>query len=159
VHPDVITLCSLAVLVPAFWAPVWAAAVLVLLSGVLDALDGSVALLQGRPTRWGYVLDSVVDRLCDGVVLGLLVVSGAPPGLAVATGAAVALLEYTRARAGNAGGDEVGTVTVAERPVRLLVPASGLLLGQPTAALVVLAALTGAGLVQLLLAVRRRLTG
>lgn len=159
VHPDVLTACSLAVLVPALWAPAWAAAVLVLVSGVLDALDGSVALLQGRPTRWGYVLDSVVDRLCDGVVLGLLVVAGAPPGLAVATGAAVALLEYTRARAGNAGGDEVGTVTVAERPVRLLVPASGLLLGQPTAALVVLAALTGAGLVQLLLAVRRRLTG
>ena len=159
VHPDLLTLASLAVLVPGLWAPAWAAGLLVLASGVLDALDGSVAVLQGRPTRWGYVLDSVVDRLCDGVVLGLLVVAGAPAGLAVGAGAAVVLLEYTRARAGNAGGDEVGTVTVAERPVRLLVPASGLLLAQPTAALVVLAVLTGAGLGQLLVAVRRDLAG
>lgn len=75
----------------------------------------------------------------------------------MACGAGVVLLEYTRARAGNAGGDEVGTVTVAERPVRLLVPVSGLLLGLPTAALVVLTSLSAAGLVQLLVALRRQL--
>jgi CDP-diacylglycerol--glycerol-3-phosphate 3-phosphatidyltransferase len=159
VHPDVITLASLAVLVPGLWAPAWAAALLVLVSGVLDGVDGSVAVLQGRPTRWGYVLDSVVDRLADGLVLALLAVAGAPAELAVGTGAAIVLLEYTRARAGNAGGDEVGAITVAERPVRILVPASGLLLGLPTAALVVVAALTGVALVQLLVAVRKDLTG
>jgi hypothetical protein len=43
--------------------------------------------------------------------------------------------------------------------VRLLFPASGLLLGLPTAALVVVSVLTGIGLVQLLLAVRRDLSG
>jgi CDP-diacylglycerol--glycerol-3-phosphate 3-phosphatidyltransferase len=159
VHPDLVTLASLAVLVPALWAPGWVAALLVLSSGVLDGLDGSVAVLQGRPTRWGYVLDSLVDRVCDGLVLAMLVVAGAPAGLAVAAGAGVVLLEYTRARAGNAGGDEVVMITVAERPVRILVPASGLLLGAPTAALVVLTALTGIGLVQLLVAVRRELRG
>jgi phosphatidylglycerophosphate synthase len=159
VHPDVVTLASLAVLVPGLWAPAWVAALLVLVSGVLDGVDGSVAVLQGRPTRWGYVLDSVVDRLADGLVLALLAVAGAPAELAVGTGAAIVLLEYTRARAGNAGGDEVGTITVAERPVRILFPASGLLLGLPTAALVVVAALTGIGLVQLLIAVRKDLTG
>jgi CDP-diacylglycerol--glycerol-3-phosphate 3-phosphatidyltransferase len=157
VHPDLLTVASLAVAVPVLWVPAPVAAVLVLLSAVLDALDGGVALLQGRPTRWGYVLDSVVDRLVDGLVLGALVVAGGPPGLAVGCGAAVVLLEYTRARAGNAGGDEVGAVTVAERPVRLLVPVSGLLLASPTLALWVLTALTAVGLVQLLLAVRGQL--
>ena len=34
---------------------------------------------------------------------------------------AVFLLEYLRARAGNAGFDEVGVVTVAERPTRVIV--------------------------------------
>jgi CDP-diacylglycerol--glycerol-3-phosphate 3-phosphatidyltransferase len=157
VHPDVLTLGSLAVAVPTLWAPAWAAALLILLSALLDALDGSVALIQGRPTAWGYVLDSLVDRLVDGLIIGALVVAGAPSGLAIACAAGVVLLEYTRARAGNAGGDEVGTVTVAERPVRVLVPASGLLLGQPTIVLVVLTSLTAAALVQLLVAVRRQL--
>lgn len=157
VHPDLVTLAALAVAVPVLWVPAVAAAGLVLLSALLDALDGSVALLQGRPSRWGYVLDSLVDRLCDGLFVGALVVAGAPAALAVGCGSAVALLEYTRARAGNAGGDEVGTVTVGERPLRVLLPASGLLLGLPTAALWVLTALTGIGLVQLLLAVRRQL--
>ena len=157
VHPDVLTLASLAVALPALWAPPWAAGLLVLAALLLDALDGTVALLQGRPTAWGYVLDSVVDRLVDGVVLLALYDAGAPGWLAIACAAGVVLLEYTRARAGNAGGDEVVTVTVAERPVRVLVPASGLLLGLPTGALVVLTSLTAAALAQLLVAVRRQL--
>jgi phosphatidylglycerophosphate synthase len=157
VHPDLLTLASLAVVVPVLWVPAWTAALLVLMSGLLDALDGSVALVQGRPTRWGYVLDSLVDRVCDGLVLGALVVAGAPAGLAVACGSLVVLLEYTRARAGNAGGDEVGTVTMAERPVRLLLPVCGLFLGLPTVALAALTALTAVALVQLLIAVRGQL--
>lgn len=157
VHPDLLTLASLVVAVPVLWVPAPFAAGLVLLSALFDALDGSVALLQGRPTRWGYVLDSLVDRLCDGLFLGALVVAGAPAALAVGCGAAIAMLEYARARAGNAGGDEVGRVTVAERPVRVLVPVSGLLLAAPTGSLWVLTALTSVGLVQLLLAVRQDL--
>ena len=157
VHPDVLTVGSLVVALPVLWVAAPVAAGLVLLSGLLDALDGSVALVQGRPSRWGYVLDSLVDRLCDGLVLAALFVAGAPAALTLDCAVLVGFLEYTRARAGNAGGDEVGTVTVAERPVRLLVPASGLLLGQPTVALSVLTALTAVGLVQLLIAVRRQL--
>jgi len=41
--------------------------------------------------------------------------------LALAVVSAVFLLEYLRARAGNAGFGEVGTVTVAERPTRVIV--------------------------------------
>ncbi|HUR13200.1 MAG TPA: CDP-alcohol phosphatidyltransferase family protein [Mycobacteriales bacterium] len=158
VHPDLLTLLALGVALPVLWVPAPVAAVLVLVSALLDALDGGVALLQGRPTPWGYVLDSVVDRLCEGLFLAALLLAGAPLGLAVACGSAIVLLEYTRARAGNAGGDEVGTVTVAERPVRVLLPVSGLLLDQPAVALWGLAALTAVGLAQLLLAVRRQLT-
>lgn len=157
VHPDVLTLLGPALALPALGARGWSAATLVLLSGLLDGIDGSVAVLQGRATRWGYVLDSLADRVADGLVLLVLVTHGADPRLAVACGAAVALLEYARARAGNAGGDEVGAITVGERPVRVLLPAAGLLLGLAQPALVVLTALTAVALVQLLVAVRHDL--
>ena len=39
--------------------------VLVFVSGIVDNLDRAVAVMSGRTTRWGYVLDSVVDRIAD----------------------------------------------------------------------------------------------
>lgn len=135
-------------------------------SGLLDNLDGAVAVLTGRTTRWGYVLDSVVDRLSDLLYLVALVAVGAPVELAALCGALVFLLEYSRARAGNAGGDDVGAVTIAERPTRVIVVAATLLAGGvlpvwagdlAAAGVTVLTALTAVGLVQLLPALRRSL--
>lgn len=142
------------------------ATLVLVVSGLLDNLDGAVAVLTGRTTRWGYVLDSVVDRLSDLLYLVALVAVGAPVELAALCGALVFLLEYSRARAGNAGGDEVGAVTIAERPTRVIVVAAALLAGGllpgsaddlATAGVGVLAALTAAGLGQLLPALRRSL--
>lgn len=92
---------------------------LVVASGLLDALDGCVAVLTERITRWGYVLDSLTDRICDVIYLAAIVTLGAPLELAVATGFALFLLEYLRARAGNAGMGEIGVVTPGERPTRV----------------------------------------
>jgi CDP-diacylglycerol--glycerol-3-phosphate 3-phosphatidyltransferase len=41
------------------------AAVLMLVGGAFDALDGVVARATGTVTRWGALLDSTVDRLAD----------------------------------------------------------------------------------------------
>lgn len=157
VHPDLVTLAALLVAGTVLVLPGRWAALAVVLSALLDALDGAVAVQQGRPSRWGYVLDSLVDRLCDGLFLGALVLAGAPAPLAVACGGLVLLLEYARARAGNAGGSEVVVLTVGERPVRVVLPALGLLVALPAAALWVLTATTAVGLMQLLVAVRRQL--
>ena len=157
VHPDVLTALSLVAAAAVLVLPGRWAALAIGVSALLDALDGAVAVQQGRPSRWGYVLDSVVDRLCDGLFLAALALAGAPWSLAVAGGALVLLLEYTRARAGNAGGSEVVVLTVGERPVRVVLPVLGLLLALPTVALWVLAVTTAVGLVQLLVAVRRQL--
>ena len=57
----------------------WAllAAVAIVLSGLLDNLDGAVAVLTGRVTAWGSLLDSVTDRLSDlAYVVALLVLAG-----------------------------------------------------------------------------------
>jgi len=172
VQPDVITLSSLwfalAVFVPAsqggYW-PILAGWVLVA-SGLFDTLDGCVAVLEKRTTKWGYVLDSLVDRLNDVIYLAAVVSVGAPLQLAIAVGVGFFLLEYVRARAGNAGGDEVGTITVGERPMRVIFLSASILFGGvfvadaetvATVGMAVMAAFTAVALVQLVVAVRRQL--
>jgi CDP-diacylglycerol--glycerol-3-phosphate 3-phosphatidyltransferase len=99
----------------------------VISSGFLDGLDGSVAILSGTETGWGFVLDSLADRAVDGLQLLALRGAGAPVTLVVAAGTGIAALEYARARAAAAGFDEIGTITVGERPVRVAVAAAALL--------------------------------
>ncbi len=99
----------------------------VLASGFFDGLDGSVALLSGSESGWGFVLDSLADRASDGLHLVALRAAGAPPRLVVSAGAGVIALEYARARAMAAGLTEIGTITVGERPVRVAVVAAALL--------------------------------
>ena len=61
----------------------------------------------------------IVDRCSDVVWVLAAVAVGCPLELALAVVCGVFLLEYLRARAGNAGFGEVGTVTVAERWLHL----------------------------------------
>jgi CDP-diacylglycerol--glycerol-3-phosphate 3-phosphatidyltransferase len=96
------------------------AGVLVGLSGLLDSLDGALAIGTGRASRRGFVLDSVVDRLTEVAYAGALWVAGAPGWLAVAFGALCWLPDYLRARAGQAGVRETGAISVWERPTRVL---------------------------------------
>lgn len=172
VSPDLVTAFGLLVAACAAWvayagdAWLWAAVLLILLSGVLDNLDGAVAVLSDRTTAWGHVLDSVVDRCCDTLYLVALWAVGAPVAVCVAGGFAMGLAEYVRARAAGAGMAEVGVVTVFERPTRVLVAAAfvlgaavfpGSAEGWVTAGAWLWLGLATIGLVQILVAVRRRL--
>jgi CDP-diacylglycerol--glycerol-3-phosphate 3-phosphatidyltransferase len=108
--------------VPAAAGGTWliAAGLLVGLSGLLDSLDGALAIGTGRASRRGFVLDSVVDRLSEGAYAAALWVAGAPGWLAAAFGALCWLPDYLRARAGQAGVQETGTISVWERPSRVI---------------------------------------
>jgi phosphatidylglycerophosphate synthase len=97
-----------------------AAGVLVGLSGLLDSLDGALAIGTGRASARGFVLDSVVDRLTEAAYAGALWAAGAPGWLAVAFGALCWLPDYLRARAGQAGVSETGALSVWERPTRVI---------------------------------------
>ncbi len=162
VPPDLVTLAGL--LVTGF-APLLArgegsllsgAALLVVLAGLLDNVDGAVAVLRDRVTNWGAYLDLLMV-----LALGL---AGAPWQVCVVGGALMFLLEYARARAAVAGMTEVGVVTVWERPSRVIVTAAFLgaaaVLGDPWPALGAWAwaGLGVVGVVQLSVVVRRRLT-
>jgi phosphatidylglycerophosphate synthase len=174
VAPDVVTawgvLVSAAVAAIAGAGGRWplAAAVVVVVAGLLDNLDGAVAILAGRTSRWGFVLDSLADRLSDAAYLVALWLLGAPGAVCVAGGGLMGLQEYARARAGNAGMGDVGVITVWERPTRVILTAflllgAGLLPGSAAAVATAGAAawvvLGLVGLSQLLLVVRRRLAG
>ncbi|MEV4283802.1 CDP-alcohol phosphatidyltransferase family protein [Actinoplanes xinjiangensis] len=113
-----------------------AGALLVLLAAFADGLDGAVAVATGRVTRAGYVYDSIADRLGEAAWLTAFWLAGVPAWLAVAAGAGSWLHEYLRARAATAGMTEIGAVTVGERPTRVSVAVTGLLLA-PIAALLV----------------------
>ena len=104
-----------------------AAGVLVGLSGLLDSLDGALAIGTGRASRRGFVLDSAVDRLTEVAYAAALWTAGAPGWLAVAFGALCWLPDYLRARAGQAGATETGTISVWERPTRVAM--TGMTLG------------------------------
>lgn len=97
------------------------AAVLIVISGLFDGLDGAVAVMTGRTSAWGYVWDSLADRCADVALLLVLWLLGAPAWMCVATGVITFSLEYTRARASAAGMSEVGVISVWERPTRVIV--------------------------------------
>lgn len=104
------------------WALVVPAVVAV--SGVVDSLDGGVAVLRGRTSSWGAVADALADRVADALALAALWLLGAPGPVVVAAGGLAALAEYARARGGAAGVQDVGVVTLGERPTRVLVVAA-----------------------------------
>jgi CDP-diacylglycerol--glycerol-3-phosphate 3-phosphatidyltransferase len=96
-----------------------AAGLLTGLSGLLDSVDGALAIGTGRASRGGFVLDSAADRLTEAGYAAALWLAGAPGPLAAAFGALCWLPDYLRARAGQAGVAETGKVSVWERPTRV----------------------------------------
>jgi phosphatidylglycerophosphate synthase len=173
IRPDVVTVAGLVIaglaLLPAAAGGRWLlpAAGLIVISGVLDGVDGAVAVLSERVTSWGAVLDTVCDRLADVAFITALWLAGAPPGWCVG-GAVVALLhEQLRSAARVSGMQEVGVITVSERPTRLIVSAAFLLAAGLYPAAATTWALVGAvawtvvavvGFGQLAVVVRRRLS-
>lgn len=104
--------------------------ILLLPAGLFDVFDGGVARLRGEESRKGALLDSVADRVSDGVVFGSLfyaeyVVHGDPRTAAVALAAMVAslLVSHFRAEA------EAGGVPMSEGSVQRLERYVGLTLG------------------------------
>ncbi len=48
------------------------AASFLLVSGILDLTDGTVARLSGKPTKFGAVFDWITDKWVDGLILGIV---------------------------------------------------------------------------------------
>jgi CDP-diacylglycerol--glycerol-3-phosphate 3-phosphatidyltransferase len=111
VTPNSLTYVALALAlasgVAAALSQFWLAALLLLLSGALDLLDGVVARAGRLSSRFGALLDSTADRLADALPLLGLVVSCAHAPLASVVLVTAMLsgfaVSYVRARAEGLG--------------------------------------------------------
>jgi len=106
--------------------------ILLILTGIPDALDGAVAKAAGTSSKRGAFFDSVSDRLTDALLFGGLTwhYASTRPGhlmmLPVAVMASAQIISYQRAKAELLGYEAKGGVM--ERAERFIVLALGLLL-------------------------------
>ncbi|HVO78239.1 MAG TPA: CDP-alcohol phosphatidyltransferase family protein, partial [Methanomassiliicoccales archaeon] len=99
------------------------ASVLILLSGLFDAIDGKVARLAGKASRRGDFVDHVLDRYSDVVLIGAVGVSSwSDPILGILALSGVLLTSYmgTQAQAVGAGRNYGGLLGRADRMVLLI---------------------------------------
>jgi archaetidylinositol phosphate synthase len=142
------------------------AVVLLLASGLCDALDGVLARVYGQTTEFGGFLDSVLDRYADAAVYVAITISGlcdSLSGLLALSGSL--LVSYSRARA-EVANVRMESVGLAERPERMIIIFAATLIAifwQPTkiieAAIILLAIITNLTVAQRGVYTYRKLKG
>ena len=138
---------------------------LLVLTGVPDALDGAVAKASGTSSSRGAYFDSVADRFTDALLFGGVAwhLSSVRPGsrivmLPVALMAVAMLVSYQRAKAESLGFDAKGGLM--ERAERFIVLGFGLLFSELLIGVLwVMFALTAVTAVQRFVKVWRQASG
>ena len=124
--PNLVTLIGLLIAVGGAWlvavGQLWAGGIVVLFGGVFDMFDGALARMTGRASKFGALLDSVVDRVSEAValfgVLAFYLMSDNDVGAALAYAAIIGslMVSYMRARSEGLGIEcKVGVMTRPER--------------------------------------------
>jgi CDP-diacylglycerol---glycerol-3-phosphate 3-phosphatidyltransferase len=166
-----VLLCSAGAIVVYFedrneLAAFWVGAALFIVGSILDILDGALARSSGKATPFGAFVDSMTDRVSEGVMLAAIALvfmrDGNQVALAFTFAAAVGsfLVSYARARAEILG--LKGDVGIGSRAERVVVISAGLILapwGLLQWAIYLLAVTAWLTVIQRLLHVRRQLTG
>jgi CDP-diacylglycerol--glycerol-3-phosphate 3-phosphatidyltransferase len=131
-------------------------------TGLLDLFDGALARLRGEESRRGALLDSVVDRIADTIVYGVLFISEGIRGERLSAGLALGglvvglLVSHLRAQAEASGATM--TEGLFQRPERVVVLTLGLIIpGALVPALGLLTAMGALTVAQRLVAAWRRL--
>lgn len=134
--PNAVTLIGFGITVAAailvFTEHLLAGGIVMLVSGAFDMLDGALARMTQRVTKFGAILDSTLDRVSEAIILIALLavfVRDARLTESMLIGAALLgslLTSYTRARMEGLGIEcKAGLFT---RPERVIVTALGLIL-------------------------------
>lgn len=147
-------------------AAFWVGAALFIVGSILDILDGALARTSGKATPFGAFVDSMTDRVSEGVMLASIALvfmrEGNQVALAFTFAAAVGsfLVSYARAKAEILG--LRGDVGLGSRAERVVVISAGLILapwGALQWAIYLLAVTAWLTVIQRLLHVRRQLEG
>jgi CDP-diacylglycerol--glycerol-3-phosphate 3-phosphatidyltransferase len=163
-HPTTITILGLvghsgAAVLAGMGLLTWSG-ILLLVMAPLDFIDGTMARMQGKVSRFGAFVDSVTDRYSEFVILGGLLVyylrisdwSGVILVYLAAAGSL--LVSYIRSKAEGLGFDcKVGILTRVERYI-VLIPS--LMFHIPFIGITIIAALTHLTALQRILYVRKQ---
>jgi CDP-diacylglycerol--glycerol-3-phosphate 3-phosphatidyltransferase len=166
-EPNTITLLGLAgSFIGAFflaWGSLPLGGIIILLMGLVDAVDGSMARQRGEPMKFGAFVDSVTDRYVELVIyLGLLIhflrlgdpwTSGT---IFLAAGGSV-LVSYVKARAEGLGFEAKGGILTRMERYMVLVPS--LVFGFPKIGIAAVALLANVTALQRIVHVRKQARG
>jgi len=140
-----------------FWPHQLWGGILLLVAGFFDILDGAVAKVTGRVTRLGGVLDSVLDRYSDLIIIGAILLAGlCDPLWGIIAMIGSVMVSYIRAR-GEVEGVNMSSVGLMERAERMVILAVSAIVGYTWAGIILLAILTHVTVAQRLWYLRKSL--
>ena len=94
--------------------------------GITDMFDGAVARATGRVTRFGGVLDHVLDRYAEfAIIMGMMLGGYIEPLWALFALFGMVMASYVRAKAESIGGLKSCTVGLMERQEKLILLMTG----------------------------------
>lgn len=164
VNPNIITFIGMLITASSgFIIPfnLFLGGIFILAGGAFDLIDGIVARVNGRATKFGALLDSTLDRIADGFIfLGIVwyffrINQDAAMIIAILCMIASFLISYVRARAEGIGVS--CNVGIIERPERLIFLAFGCLTGLIYSILIVLTVLSWITVIQRILYARKQI--
>jgi len=161
ITPNQITIFGFAVSILAAYffyiaQPLWGG-LLILLTGFFDVLDGAVAKVSGKVTKFGGALDSTLDRYSDMAIIGGMILGGlCDPVLGILAMAGSFMVSYIRAR-GEVEGVKMAGVGLMERAERLIVLTVAALAGYAWVGILLLAVLANFTALQRIYHIRREL--
>ncbi|WP_353684175.1 CDP-alcohol phosphatidyltransferase family protein [Thermodesulfovibrio sp. 3907-1M] len=164
VNPNIITFIGMLVTaLSGFIIPfnLFLGGIFILAGGAFDLVDGIVARVNGRATRFGALLDSTFDRIADGFIfIGIawyFFRLNHDIALIIALLCMIAsyLISYVRARAEGLGVS--CNVGIIERPERLIFLAFGCLTNLIYPVLIILTALSWITVIQRILYARKQI--
>lgn len=131
--PNTFTILSLFASVLSFWfyynRNLILGAFCIILTGIIDMLDGAVARASGKQTRFGAVLDHVLDRYAEYlIIIGIILGSYVDWIWGIFALVGMLLASFTRAKAESIGGLKSCTVGLAERQEKFIIIIAGSLL-------------------------------
>lgn len=99
----------------------WLGLGMVVVMNLADTMDGATARFTGTASRFGTVLDHVIDRYAEFVIIsGLLIGGWISPAAAMFSSSGIIMASYVRAKAESAGGIKECTVGFAGRAEKLI---------------------------------------
>ncbi len=137
--------------------------IVILISGVFDALDGSMARLRNEPTRFGAFVDSVTDRYSDLSIFGGLMAwfiqqqDWLTCGIIYIAAVGTVMVSYVKARAESLG--YTAKVGMLSRIERYLVIVPGLVFQIPKVSIWIIAIFANYTALQRIWHVRKQALG